>query len=177
MADIKKIAGSPDDDERGECDERGRRGHRGHRGHDGRDGATGPTGSAGPTGPTGPTGLTGSTGPTGPTGPGLTIAAGRFDPDSGTSTVTITRQSGQFASAVYNGVGDYTLHLNVIVGLTDFLDVVPVGTVVDDTTGGFIITASTGLFVDHMTIAVRITDSTGTPVDMPFYIEAALLGV
>lgn len=191
MADINKRVPECDGDGDGERGERGRRGHRGHRGHDGHDGATGPTGPAGsgatgatgptgpsdgPTGPTGPTGVAGPTGATGPTGPGLTTAAARFDPDAGTGSVTITRQSGQFAMAVYNGVGNYTVHLIVIPGLTN-LDIVPVGTVIDASTGGFILTDAPGFSVDHVIIGILITDSAGAPVDKPFYLNVSLLGV
>jgi hypothetical protein len=186
MADIKIAlvdnAADEGGGERGERGERGHRGHRGPRGHDGDPGPTGPTGSSGtgatgftgPTGPTGSAGLTGATGPTG-SGSGPSIASGRFDPDAGTSTVTITRQTGQFAMAVYNGVGDYMVHLNVIPGITDFLDVIPVGTV--SATGGFILTALPGFFVDHATIEVLITDAAGTPSDQSFFLDVTLLGV
>jgi hypothetical protein len=175
MADInKRVPDDCEDDcedgERGERGKRGQRGHRGHRGHDGSDG------SDGATGPAGPTGATGSTGPTGPTGPGLETAAGRFDIDAAQGGVTITRQSGQFAFAVYNGIGDYTVHLNPIPGLTN-LDIVAVGTVIDAPTGGFILTDAPGFSVDHVIIGIRITDSAGTPVDRPFYLNVALLGV
>ena len=119
-------------------------------------------------------GPAGATGPTGATGPGLSTAVGRFDPNAGTSSVAITRQSGQFASAVYNGVGDYTLHLAVIPGLTN-LDIIAVGTVIDASTGGFILTDAPGFSVDHVIIGILITDSAGAPVDKPFYLDVTLL--
>jgi hypothetical protein len=144
--------------------------------------ATGPTGTAGstgatgPTGSTGPTGPTGATGPTGSTGPGLTTAAGRFDPNPPTN-VTVTSQSGQFtAPGTYNGVGNYTIALNVITGLTTALQIIAVGTVLSST-GGFIITTSTGFTAGHGTITVLVTDSTGAASDQPFYLSADLLGV
>jgi hypothetical protein len=122
----------------------------------------------------GPAGATGPTGATGPAGSGLSTAVGRFDPNAGTSSVAITRQSGQFASAVYNGVGNYTLHLAVIPGLTN-LDIIAVGTVIDASTGGFILTDAPGFSVDHVIIGILITDSAGTPVDKPFYLDVTLL--
>jgi len=154
MADInKRVPDDCDDDCAGEHGKRGRRGHRGHRGQDGNDGATGPTG---------------------PTGPGLNTAVGRFDISSAQGGVTITRQSGQFAFAVYNGIGDYTVHLNPIPGLTQ-LDIVAVGTVIDPA-GGFTLTDAPGFSVDHVIIGIRITDSAGTLIDRPFYLNVALLG-
>lgn len=119
-------------------------------------------------------GPAGATGPTGPAGAGLSAAAGRFDPDPD-GAVVITRQSGQFAQADYNGVGNYTVHLMPIPGLTN-LDIVPVGTVLD-ANGGFILTDAPGFSVDHVIIGIRITDAAGIPVDRPFYLHVDLLGV
>jgi hypothetical protein len=67
--------------------------------------------------------------------------------------------------AVYNGVGNYTLHLIVIPGLTN-LDVVPVGTVIDASTGGFTLTDAPGFSVDHVIIGILITDGLAREVEL-----------
>ncbi len=148
----------------------------------GATGSTGNTGAPGATGPTGPTGATGSTGAPGATGATgaipahrLASAAGRFDPSVG-GPVAITSQSGEFASATYVGVGDYTLSLNVIPGITTANQVIWLGTVLS-AAGGFIITTAPGFSGGAAGCIVRITDAAGTPVDQSFYIHADLLGI
>jgi hypothetical protein len=99
---------------------------------------------------------------------------GRFDPDGGGGTVTITNQNGLFQSAVYNSVGNYTLHLIVIPGLAS-LDIVAVGTVIDASTGGFILTSAPGFSVDHVIIGILVTDAAAALVDKPFYLDVSLI--
>lgn len=78
--------------------------------------------------------------------------------------------------AVYNAVGNYRVHLIVIPGLTN-LDIVPVGTVIDASTGGFILTEAPGFSVDHVVIDILITNAAGVPVDKSFYLDVSLLGL
>jgi uncharacterized membrane protein len=127
----------------------GERGPRGHRGHDG---------STGPTGPSGPTGSP-------------TIAAGSF---TGTpATVTINEQTGQFASATYNAVGNYLLTLNAIPGVVSGTQLIPLGTSTDD---GRIVSINTSFIAGHGVLIVHVVDDTGTPVDTTFFVHLALVG-
>lgn len=149
----------------------------------GQTGATGQTGPSGPsggvtgaTGATGATGSTGATGATGATGSGLPAAAGSFTPNPPTNVV-VTAQSGQFASpGVYVGVGIYTINLNVIPGIVAANQLIWIGTV-SAGSGGFTIATLPGFSGGHGSVVVHITDTSGSPVDEPFYLHVDMLGL
>lgn len=169
---------------------RGPEGHRGPKGHDGDTGSTGPTGPTGATGPgpSGPTGATGATGPTGAAGTlgatgatgatgaagaGLAAAAGLFDPNPPTN-VAIISQSGEFVGpGAYNGVGNYTIDLIPIAGITGADQLIAVAT--SNSVAGLIVTTAAGFTAGHGFINVFIVDDAGTPLDPRFYLHVDLL--
>jgi hypothetical protein len=95
---------------------------------------------------------------------------------AGGGSVTITSQSGEFATATYLAVGTYNLSLSAIPGITSSDQALWLGTVISGS-GGFIITTVAGFSGGAATVGIRITDSTGALVDQAFYIHADLLGI
>lgn len=100
-------------------------------------------------------------------------AAGRFDPVVGVN-VPVTSQTGHFTSpGVYVGVGIYTIHLNVIPGLTTANQIIPTASPLAGTPR--MISVSPGFTVDHATVGVRVHNDAGALVDDSFYLHVDLL--
>ena len=93
---------------------------------------------------------------------------GRFDVSGG--VVSITSQNGLFASATYVGVGQYTINLDQIPGITGVNDIIPTGTVLS-LGDVVIITLAPGFVGDHATIGVSIKNTSGDAVDESFYLH------
>jgi hypothetical protein len=143
----------------------------------GTTGATGATGATGSTGATGPTGTTGATGPSGATAHRLASAAGRFDPNPAAGgSVAISSQSGEFASATYLAVGQYTIFMNVIPGITSANQGIWLATVLAGG-NGFEIMTQPGFSGGALSVGINIKDTTNAFVDQSFYVHVDLLGI
>jgi hypothetical protein len=90
--------------------------------------------------------------------------------------VNILAQNGLFASADYNAIGDYRVHLIPIVGLTGALQIIPVGTVNVPVTGS-VITLTSGFMAGHGVINVLVVEGDGAPTDQNFALDVSLLGL
>jgi hypothetical protein len=90
--------------------------------------------------------------------------------------VTIVSQSGEFASATYLSVGQYTLNLSAIPGITTSSQGIWLATVIAGGSG-FVISTESGFSGGALAVGVAIKDTAGAFVDEPFYIHVDLLGI
>ena len=92
-----------------------------------------------------------------------TLAAGRFQPNPLTSTVTIVSQTGEFLAATYLGMGFYEVVMAPIAGIP----------VVSGLSLG--INAVVSPFGPAGTYRIAITNSAGNLVDDTFFLHVRLL--
>lgn len=121
----------------------------------------------------GPRGHDGPTGPTGPAGPPAPTKISAVTCEADGSSILIAEQTGEFADAVRNGVGNYQIDLLAILGLSSSAQLIPMGTAV---TTGHIVTINPGFTAGHGFLTVRVVDAAGSPVDDAFFVHVVLVG-